>query len=49
MALSTRLKDLDTTSTNLRIVDRARAPAAAFRPNIKLNKGWVREDTQERH
>jgi capsular exopolysaccharide synthesis family protein len=37
MALSTRLKDLDVTSTNLRIVDRARAPVAPFRPNFKLN------------
>jgi len=37
MALSTRLKDLDVTSTNLRIVDRARAPVGAFRPNIRLN------------
>ena len=37
MALSARLKDLDATSTNLRIIDEARAPAGAFRPNKKLN------------
>jgi capsular exopolysaccharide synthesis family protein len=37
MALSTRLKDLDATSTNLRVVDRARPPVSPFRPNKKLN------------
>lgn len=37
MALSSRLKDLDTTSTNIRIVEPARVPAAPFRPRIKLN------------
>ena len=37
MALSTRLKDLDATSTNLRVVDRARPPVSSFRPNKKLN------------
>ncbi|MBZ5639479.1 MAG: hypothetical protein LAO51_12100, partial [Acidobacteriia bacterium] len=37
MALSTRLKDLDATSSNVRVVDRARAPAAPFRPNKRLN------------
>jgi capsular exopolysaccharide synthesis family protein len=37
MALSTRLKDLDATSTNLRVVDRARPPVGPFRPDKKLN------------
>ena len=37
MALSTRLKDLDVTSSNIRVVDRARPPRAAFRPDKKLN------------
>ncbi|HKQ62226.1 MAG TPA: polysaccharide biosynthesis tyrosine autokinase, partial [Candidatus Polarisedimenticolaceae bacterium] len=37
MALSTRLKDLDSTSTNIRIVERARPPAAPFRPDTALN------------
>jgi capsular exopolysaccharide synthesis family protein len=37
MALSTRLKDLDATSSNIRVVDRARPPAAPFRPNKRLN------------
>jgi len=37
MALTTRLKDMDTTSSNIRVVDRARPPAAPFRPNKKLN------------
>ena len=37
MALSTRLKDLDATSSNVRIVDRARTPSAAFSPNRKMN------------
>jgi len=37
MALTTRLADLDATSSNVRIVDKARPPAAPFRPNKKLN------------
>ena len=37
MALTTRLKDLDATSSNIRVVDRARPAAAPFRPNKKLN------------
>ena len=37
MALSTRLRDLDATSSNIRVVDRARAPAAPFRPNKRTN------------
>lgn len=37
MALSTRLRDLDATSSNVRVVDRARPPAAPFRPNKRLN------------
>ena len=37
MSLSTRLKDFDTTSGNIRVVDKARAPATHFHPNRKLN------------
>jgi capsular exopolysaccharide synthesis family protein len=37
MALSTRLKDLSGTSSNIRVVDSAKPPRAPFRPNIKLN------------
>ncbi len=37
MALSTRLKDMDATSSNVRVVDRARQPASPFRPAKKLN------------
>lgn len=37
MALSTRLKDLDATSSNIRVVDRARTPSAPYTPNKKLN------------
>lgn len=37
MALSTRLRDLDATSSNIRVVDRARPPAAPFRPNKRVN------------
>ncbi len=37
MALSTRLKDLDASSSNVRIVDRARPATAPFRPNKSLN------------
>jgi capsular exopolysaccharide synthesis family protein len=37
MALSTRLKDLDATSSNIRVVDPARPPRAPFRPSKRLN------------
>jgi succinoglycan biosynthesis transport protein ExoP len=37
MALSTRLKDLDATSSNIRVVDPARPPAGPFRPDKRLN------------
>jgi capsular exopolysaccharide synthesis family protein len=37
MALSTRLADLDATSSNVRVMERAQAPAAPFRPNTRLN------------
>jgi capsular exopolysaccharide synthesis family protein len=37
MALTTRLSDLDATSSNIRVVDRARPSPAPFRPNKKLN------------
>lgn len=37
MVLSSRLKDLDSTSTNVRIMQPARAPAAPFRPNTRAN------------
>jgi succinoglycan biosynthesis transport protein ExoP len=37
MTLTTRLKDLDATSSNIRVVDRARPAPAPFRPNRKLN------------
>jgi capsular exopolysaccharide synthesis family protein len=37
MALSTRLKDLDVTSSNVRIVDRARPAIAPFSPRKKTN------------
>src|SRR5262249_31121650 len=37
MELTTRLKDLDATSSNIRVVDHARPPTAPFRPNKKLN------------
>lgn len=37
MTLTTRLKDLDATSSNIRIVDRARPATVPFRPNKKLN------------
>ncbi len=37
MALSTRLRDLDVTSSNVRVVDRARAPVAPFSPRTRLN------------
>jgi capsular exopolysaccharide synthesis family protein len=37
MALSTRLKDLDAISGNIRVVDPARTPAGPFRPDKRLN------------
>src|SRR5262249_2289407 len=37
LATTPRLKDLDATSSNIRVVDRARPAAAPFRPNKKLN------------
>jgi capsular exopolysaccharide synthesis family protein len=37
MALSTRLRDLDATSSNIRVVNRARVPVAPFHPNTRLN------------
>lgn len=37
MALSTRLQSLDATSSNVKIVDRARPAVAPFRPNRLLN------------
>ena len=37
MALTTRLKDMDASSSNVRVVDRARPATAPFRPNKKLN------------
>ena len=39
MVLTTRLKDMDATSSNIRVVDRARPAIAPFRPNKKLNLG----------
>jgi capsular exopolysaccharide synthesis family protein len=37
MALSTRLRDLDSTSSNIRVMEQAQAPTAPFRPNTRLN------------
>lgn len=37
MSLSSQLKDLDSTSTNIRVVEQARAPSAPFSPNPKRN------------
>lgn len=37
MALSTRLKDMDASSSNVRVVDRARPAAVPFRPRKALN------------
>ena len=37
MALSSQLKDLDFTSTNIRIVEKARTPTAPFSPNPRRN------------
>jgi capsular exopolysaccharide synthesis family protein len=37
MALSTRLADLDATSSNIRVMEPAQPPVAPFRPNTRLN------------
>jgi capsular exopolysaccharide synthesis family protein len=37
MALSTRLRDLDSASSNIRVMERAQSPAGPFRPNTRLN------------
>ena len=37
MSLTTRLKDLNQASSNIRVVDQARPSAVPFRPNKKLN------------
>ena len=37
MALSSRLKDLQETSSNVRVVDTAKPPVAPFRPRTRLN------------
>ncbi len=37
MTLSTRLRDLDATSSNIRVMERAQPPTAPFRPNTRLN------------
>jgi capsular exopolysaccharide synthesis family protein len=37
MTLSTRLRDLDVTSSNVRVMERAKAPTAPFHPNTRLN------------
>lgn len=37
MALSTRLQDLDVTSGNIQIVERAQAPAVPYRPRTAMN------------
>lgn len=37
MSLSSQLKDLDSTSTNIRVVEEARTPRAPFSPNVKKN------------
>jgi succinoglycan biosynthesis transport protein ExoP len=37
MTLSTRLLDLDAKSSNVRIMERARPPAAPFEPSLKFN------------
>ncbi len=37
MSLSSQLKDLDSTSTNIRVVEQARTPRAPFSPNPKRN------------
>lgn len=37
MSLSTRLKDMDASSSNIRIVDRAKTPTAPFKPRTKVN------------
>ena len=37
MALSTRLRDMDSSSSNIRVMERAQAPTTPFRPNTRLN------------
>lgn len=37
MALSTRLRELDSTSSNIRVMERAQPAVAPFRPNTRLN------------
>ena len=37
MALSTRLQDMDSTSTNIRVMEQARPGSRPFSPNTKLN------------
>ena len=37
MALAARLKDVQATSSNIRIVEPAKPPVAPFRPNVRLN------------
>lgn len=37
MSLSSRLKDLQETSSNVRVVDRAKPPAVPFRPRTRMN------------
>jgi uncharacterized protein involved in exopolysaccharide biosynthesis len=37
MALSTRLRDMDSSSSNIRVMERAQAPTAPFKPNTRLN------------
>jgi len=37
MALSSQLKDMESTSTNIRVVEKARTPTAPFSPNPKRN------------
>jgi capsular exopolysaccharide synthesis family protein len=37
MALSTRLKDLDTTTSNVRVLERSTPPVVPFRPNLRAN------------
>ena len=37
MALSTQLQDLDAQSTNIRVMETARAPRLPFRPRLRLN------------
>jgi len=37
MALATRLKDVEATSSNIRVVELAKPPTGPFRPNVRLN------------